>query len=167
VVSKQAAVTFGNSSVGRAAFSRGLDARNGLLALRPQGVDDLGVPRRVLIVDDEPNIVLSLEFLMKQAGYEVRTAADGDAALAAIAEAPPELILLDVNMPRRSGYEVCEAVRANPQWASVRILMLTAKGRDIERQKGLALGANDYVTKPFSTREVVAKVRAMLDEEPG
>jgi two-component system, OmpR family, alkaline phosphatase synthesis response regulator PhoP len=122
--------------------------------------------RQVLIVDDEPNIVLSLEFLMKQAGYAVRTATDGEAALQAIRESPPDLVLLDVNLPRRSGYDVCEAVRANPEWASVRILMLTAKGRDIERQKGMALGANDYVTKPFSTREVVAKVRAILGDGP-
>jgi DNA-binding response OmpR family regulator len=121
--------------------------------------------RHVLIVDDEANIVLSLEFLMKQAGYAVRTATDGEAALEAIRAAPPDLVLLDVNLPRRSGYDVCEAVRANPAWASVRIVMLTAKGRDIERQKGLALGANDYVTKPFSTREVVQKVRALLGEE--
>jgi two-component system alkaline phosphatase synthesis response regulator PhoP len=128
--------------------------------------DSQGTGRQVLIVDDEPNIVLSLEFLMKQAGYTVRTATDGEAALQAIRDAPPDLVLLDVNLPRRSGYEVCEAVRANPDWAGVRILMLTAKGRDIERQKGLALGANDYVTKPFSTREVVQKVRAILGDEP-
>ena len=121
--------------------------------------------RQVLIVDDEPSIVLSLEFLMKQAGYAVRTATDGESALQAIRESPPDLVLLDVNLPRRSGYEVCEAVRANPEWAHVRILMLTAKGRDIELQKGLALGANDYVTKPFSTREVVRKVREMLGDE--
>ena len=120
--------------------------------------------RQVLIVDDEPSIVLSLEFLMQQAGYAVRTATDGEGALAAIRELPPELVLLDVNLPRRSGYEVCEAVRANPAWAAVRILMLTAKGRDLERQKGLALGANDYLTKPFATRDVVRTVREMLGE---
>jgi DNA-binding response OmpR family regulator len=122
--------------------------------------------KQVLIVDDEPNIVLSLEFLMKQAGYGVRTASDGEAALQAVRESPPDLVLLDVNLPRRSGYEVCEALRSNPDWAAVRIVMLTAKGRDIERQKGMALGANDYVTKPFSTREVVHKVRAILGDEP-
>jgi DNA-binding response OmpR family regulator len=124
------------------------------------------VTREVLIVDDEPSIVLSLEFLMRQAGYAVRTATDGEAALQAIREAPPDLVLLDVNLPRRNGYEVCEAIRANPAWASMRILMLTAKGRDLERQKGMALGATDYVTKPFSTREVVKKVRAMLGDGP-
>ena len=121
--------------------------------------------RQILVVDDEPSIVLSLEFLMKQAGYTVRTATDGDAALQAIRDTPPDLILLDVNLPKRNGYEVCEAVRANPAWNSVRIIMLTAKGRDVERQKGLAMGADDYVTKPFSTQEVVQKVRAMLGDE--
>jgi DNA-binding response OmpR family regulator len=124
--------------------------------------------RQILVVDDEPSIVLSLEFLMKEAGYAVRIAADGEAALQEIRTAPPDLVLLDVNMPKRNGYEVCEAVRANPAWKAVRIIMLTAKGRDVERQKGLAMGADDYVTKPFSTHEVVQKVRALLEAKvPG
>lgn len=118
--------------------------------------------RTVLVVDDEPNIVLSLEFLMKQVGYDVRIARDGEAALAAIAEYRPDLVLLDVMMPKRDGYDVCQTVRANPEWNNVRIVMLTAKGREIEREKGLALGADDYVTKPFSTRDVVEKVRNFL-----
>ena len=116
----------------------------------------------VLVVDDEPNIRLSLEFLMRKAGFRVRSAADGAEALAAIGEAPPDLVLLDVTMPEMSGYEVCEAVRANPEWSGVRILMLTARGRDIEREKGLAMGADDYVTKPFATQDVLARVRALL-----
>lgn len=118
--------------------------------------------KNVLVVDDEPNIVLSLEFLMKQAGFRVRTAGDGETALLDIQTDPPDLVLLDVNMPRKSGYEVCEAVRADPKLKQVRIIMLTAKGRDIEREKGLALGADDYVTKPFATQEVVDKVQALL-----
>jgi len=118
--------------------------------------------KNVLVVDDEPNIVLSLEFLMKQAGFRVRTASDGETALRDIQTDPPDLVLLDVNMPRKSGYEVCEAVRADPKLKQVRIIMLTAKGRDIEREKGLALGADDYVTKPFATQEVVDKVQALL-----
>jgi len=120
------------------------------------------MPKRILVVDDEPNIVLSLEFLMKQAQYEVRTAEDGERAIRVLEQHPPDLILLDVNMPRRTGYEVCEVVRANPQWKNIRIIMLTAKGRDIEREKGLALGADDYITKPFSTQEVVDKVKELL-----
>ena len=119
---------------------------------------------KILVVDDEPNIVLSLEFLMKQAGFQVRTASDGEAALAAITAEPPDLVLLDVMMPRKNGYEVCQAIRANPGWANLRIIMLTAKGREVEREKGLALGADDYITKPFSTQEVVERVRELLTE---
>jgi DNA-binding response OmpR family regulator len=118
--------------------------------------------RSVLVVDDEPNIVLSLEFLMRQAGYAVRVARDGEAALKAVEDDPPELILLDVMMPKRDGFDVCQTVRANPAWKGVRILLLTAKGRDIEREKGMALGADDYITKPFSTREVVQRVKQLL-----
>ncbi len=119
---------------------------------------------KILVVDDEPNIVLSLEFLMKQAGFQVRTASDGEAGLAAIAAEPPDLVLLDVMMPRKNGYEVCQAIRSNPDWKAIRIIMLTAKGREVEREKGLALGADDYITKPFSTQEVVERVRELLAE---
>ena len=119
---------------------------------------------KILVVDDEPNIVLSLEFLMKQAGFQVRTASDGEAALAAVAAEQPDLMLLDVMMPRKNGYEVCQAVRANPDWKGIRIIMLTAKGREVEREKGMALGADDYITKPFSTQEVVDRVRELLAE---
>ena len=118
--------------------------------------------KRILVVDDEPNIVLSLEFLMTQAGYEVSTAADGEAALESIEAVPPDVVLLDVNIPKRNGYEVCETIRANPLWDGVRVVMITAKGRDVEREKGLALGADDYIVKPFSTHEVVAKVAEVL-----
>ena len=122
--------------------------------------------RSVLVVDDEPNIVLSLEFIMKQAGFEVRVARDGDEALGAIEASPPDLVLLDVMMPNRDGYDVCQTIRANPAWKGIYIIMLTAKGRDIEREKGMALGADDYITKPFSTREVIARVQQFLDTEP-
>ncbi len=119
--------------------------------------------RRILVVDDEPNIALSLNYLMERAGYSVRIAADGEEAIEAVKEALPDLILLDVNMPKMNGYEVCELVRANPQWKHIPIVMLTAKGRDIEREKGLAVGADEYITKPFSTQEVVEKVRVILE----
>ena len=119
--------------------------------------------RSVLVVDDEPNIVLSLEFIMKQAGFEVRVARDGDEALGAIEASPPDLVLLDVMMPNRDGYDVCQTIRANPAWKGIYIIMLTAKGRDIEREKGMALGADDYITKPFSTREVIARVEQFLE----
>ncbi|MFN3075801.1 MAG: response regulator transcription factor [Alphaproteobacteria bacterium] len=118
--------------------------------------------KTVLIVDDEPSIVISLEFLMKQAGFAVRIARDGEEALAAVAEAVPDLILLDVTIPRRDGYDVCQTIRGNPAWVAVPIVMLTAKGRDIEREKGMALGADVYLTKPFSTRELTETVRSLL-----
>lgn len=117
---------------------------------------------RVLIADDEPNIVISLEFLMKQQGYETRVARDGDEALAEVESFRPDLVLLDVMLPRRNGFEVCQKLRADG-WADLRIVMLTAKGRDIEIEKGLALGADAYVTKPFSTGELVERVAGMLE----
>ncbi len=118
----------------------------------------------VLVVDDEPNIALSLEYLMKSQGYDVRVAPDGDAALAALRDGLPDVMLLDVMLPGRDGYEVCETVRATPEWSGLRIIMLTARGREIEREKGLALGADDYVTKPFSTRDVIDRVRQYMPD---
>ncbi len=119
-------------------------------------------PQSVLIVDDEPNILLSLQFLMKKSGYEVRTSKDGEEALAEIARAAPDLVLLDVMMPKIDGFSVCKTIRDNPEWKDVRIIMLTARGRDVEREKGLALGADDYITKPFSTSDAIARVQAVL-----
>jgi len=117
---------------------------------------------KILIVDDEPNIVISLEFLMKKEGFEVAVANDGDEALAKVASFNPDLILLDVMMPKKSGFEVCEALRADPNRTGLQIVMLTAKGRDTEVAKGIALGADAYVTKPFSTKDLVAKVKEIL-----
>jgi DNA-binding response OmpR family regulator len=117
----------------------------------------------VLVADDDPNIVLSLEFLMRRAGYRVRVARDGDQVLAALEQEIPDLVLLDLMMPKRSGYDLCQTIRGNPAWKGVRVVMLTAKGQDVERVKGLALGADDYITKPFSTRDVVERVKRMLD----
>jgi len=116
----------------------------------------------LLIVDDEPNILLSLEFLMKREGYQVHLARDGVEALEAIAALRPDLVLLDVMMPRKTGFEVCQEVRADEALKATRILMLTAKGRDTDVAKGLALGADAYMTKPFSTKELVEKVRQIL-----
>lgn len=118
--------------------------------------------QRILIADDEPNIVISLEFLMKREGFDVQVAMDGEAALQAIAAQLPDLILLDVMLPKLNGFEVCQQIRAHPQWQSLKVLMLTAKGRDTEVSKGLALGANAYMTKPFSTRDLVEQVRQLL-----
>jgi two-component system alkaline phosphatase synthesis response regulator PhoP len=118
--------------------------------------------KRILIADDEPNIVVSLEFLMKREGFDVQVAMDGEAALQAIAAQLPDLILLDIMLPRKDGFEVCQQIRANPQWQSLKVVMLTAKGRDTEVSKGLALGADAYMTKPFSTKDLVAQVRQLL-----
>ncbi len=116
----------------------------------------------VLVVDDEPNIVLSLEFLMKQMDLDVRVAEDGDAALQEIGRQAPDLVLLDVMMPKRDGFSVCRAIRANAAWDDVKIIMLTAKSRDEERERGLAAGADDYIVKPFSTRDVRNRVGKIL-----
>jgi two-component system, OmpR family, alkaline phosphatase synthesis response regulator PhoP len=118
--------------------------------------------KRVLVVDDEPNIVMSLRFLMEREGFAVEVAATGQEAVAALDRTPADLVLLDVMMPELDGFEVCQRIRANPAWRGTKIVMLTAKGREVERDKGLALGADVYVTKPFSTRELVAKVKQML-----
>ncbi len=121
--------------------------------------------RRILIVDDEPNIVISLEYLMKRDGHEVAIAPDGEAALeAARATPPPDLVILDVMLPKLNGFDVCRQLRADPRLAGLKILMLTAKGRESEIARGLDLGADDYVTKPFSTRELVMRVRELLGE---
>ena len=120
--------------------------------------------KKVLIADDEQNIVISLEFLMKREGFEVVVANDGEEAIRRIRADQPDLVLLDVMMPKKSGFEVCQEVKSDPALGAVRILMLTAKGRDTEVAKGLALGADAYMTKPFSTRELVDKVRSMLEQ---
>ena len=118
----------------------------------------------ILIVEDERNIALSLEFLMKQAGHSVRSVGDGQEALSAVAELVPDLILLDVNLPKLDGYTVCSTLRADEKTRDIRVLMLTARGREIEREKGMAAGANDYLTKPFSTRELVQRVESLLGD---
>ncbi|MCH9807754.1 MAG: response regulator [Alphaproteobacteria bacterium] len=118
--------------------------------------------KSVLIVDDESYIVTSLSFVMKNAGFETGSAGDGEEALEKVAAMVPDLVILDVMMPKKDGFEVCKEIRANPEWKSVRIMMLTAKGRDSEREKGLALGADEYLTKPFSTRDILARVQEML-----
>jgi DNA-binding response OmpR family regulator len=116
----------------------------------------------ILIADDEPNILISLEFLMKREGYDVKLARDGQEALDAIVQYRPALVLLDVMMPKKSGFDVCQEVRARADVGRTPILMLTARGRDTDVAKGLELGANAYMTKPFSTKELVEKVKELL-----
>ncbi len=121
------------------------------------------MPARVLIVDDEPNIVVSLQFLMRKSGFETSVARDGEEALLEVERFRPDLVLLDVMMPRKDGYEVCQQLRSSG-WDDLRIVMLTAKGRESEITKGLALGADAYVTKPFSTSDLVDTVTRLLGE---
>jgi DNA-binding response OmpR family regulator len=117
---------------------------------------------RILIADDEPNILISLEYLMKREGYEVSVARDGQEALELLRSERPALVLLDVMMPKKTGFEVCQELRADEAIRGTRVLMLTAKGRDTDVAKGLGVGADAYMTKPFSTKELVQKVREML-----
>ena len=124
--------------------------------------DESAMTYSVLVVEDEPNIVLSLQFIMKRSGHDVRIAEDGEAALRAMEDRAPDVMLLDIMLPKRDGLSVCEAVRANPDWADVKILVLSAKSRESDKEKALALGADDYITKPYSTREVCERVNAML-----
>jgi two-component system, OmpR family, alkaline phosphatase synthesis response regulator PhoP len=118
---------------------------------------------KVLIADDEPNIVTSLQFLMTRRGYLTEVARNGEEALAAVESFRPDLLLLDVNMPKLDGYEVAQRLR-DSGWGDLRIVMLTAKGRESEVAKGMAVGADLYVTKPFSTRDLVDQVSALLGD---
>jgi len=120
------------------------------------------VTRKVLIAEDEPNIVVSLEFLLRQSSYDVRIAHDGEEALRLIESFQPDLVLLDAMMPRKSGLEVCRSIRGNPAWRATKVVMLSAKGRDSDVLDGLALGADAYVTKPFSTKALLAQVQRLL-----
>jgi len=118
--------------------------------------------KKILIADDEPNIVTALEFLLQRNGYEVHIARNGESALKLIEAHQPDLVLLDVMMPLKSGYEVCQRMRERADWSHIKIIMLTAKGRDVEMSKGLSIGADLYITKPFSTQELVAKINGLL-----
>jgi len=118
--------------------------------------------KKILIADDEPNIVISIEFLMQNSGYQVATAVNGDEALRQIAEFRPDLILLDIMLPQKNGFEVCQKIRENPAWNGLKVVMLTAKGRESEVTKGLALGADAYITKPFATKDLLAQVQRLL-----
>lgn len=118
--------------------------------------------KKILIVDDEPNIVTALEYLLQKSGYEVLLAQDGEAALAQVEQHVPDLLLLDVMMSVKSGYEVCQRMRERADWQHIKIIMLSAKGREAEVNKGLSMGADFYVTKPFSNKDLVAKIDELL-----
>lgn len=120
--------------------------------------------KRVLIAEDEESIVASLEFLMRKAGFETCVARDGTAALERVADFAPDLVLLDIMLPGRSGYDICARIRENPVLHGTRVLMLTARGSSADEARGMAVGADAYLTKPFSTQELVARVRELLGE---
>ncbi len=122
------------------------------------------MPYKILIVDDEPNIVLPLQFLMEQNNYQVTIASSGEEAIEKIMQFSPDLILLDIMLPGIDGYEVCEIVRLHPKWKHMKIIFLTAKGRDVDVAKGLVLGADAYIIKPFANSEVVDKVKKLLGD---
>ena len=122
---------------------------------------------KILIAEDEPNIVLSLEFLLKGAGYEVAVARDGAAAIKLAAALHPDLVVLDVMLPLIDGFEVCRRIHGNPATKGARILMLTARGRESEMEKGVAAGANAYMTKPFATKELIETVAGLIGTPRG
>lgn len=117
---------------------------------------------KILIADDEPNIVAAIEYLLLRSGYEVHIARNGEEALDLVEAHVPDLVLLDVMMPKKSGYEVCSRIRERADWRHIKVVMLSAKGRETEVNKGLSMGADLYITKPFSTRELIAKVKVLL-----
>lgn len=126
----------------------------------PQGP---AMPKQILIVDDEPSIIVALQFLMEQNGYKTIVAFSGEEAMEAVAQHRPDLILLDIMLPVVDGFEVCQRVRENPEWKDIRIVMVTALGSEVNVTKGLDLGADAYITKPFSNAELVAKVRELIE----
>ena len=117
---------------------------------------------RILIAEDEESIVTSLDFLMRRGGHETRLAGDGPAALAALGEFRPDVVILDLMLPRKSGLDVCREIRSRAEWRGMRVLMLTARGSGADIARGLEAGADDYVVKPFSTHDLVERVKALL-----
>ena len=120
--------------------------------------------KEILIVDDEPNVIMPIQFLMEQHGYRVMIAERGEDALDLVYRYKPDLVLLDIMLPGIDGYEVCEIIRLDPNYRNIKIIFLTALGREVEIAKGLTLGADAYITKPFSNAALVAKVKEVLDK---
>jgi DNA-binding response OmpR family regulator len=120
------------------------------------------MPKKILIVDDDPSIIVALQFLMEQNGYQTLVAFSGEEAMETITEYRPDLILLDIMLPVVDGFEVCQRVRENPEWSNIRIVLVTALGSDVNVTKGLSLGADAYIIKPFSNAEILAKVKELL-----
>lgn len=119
--------------------------------------------KKILAVDDEPNILMSIEFILEMEGYEVHTARDGYEALEVAERVRPDLVLLDINMPGRDGYEVCRLLRERGEMAGIKVIMLTAKGQALEKKRGLEAGADEYVTKPFGAEDLLEKIRTLIE----
>jgi len=116
----------------------------------------------ILVIDDEPYILRSLSYLLTREGYTVETATNGEDGLKRVRSLQPPLVFLDIMMPNMNGYEVCEQVKADPSLAGTYVIMLSAKGQQIDRERGLLGGADEYMTKPFSPRDVAQRVRTIL-----
>ena len=116
----------------------------------------------ILLVDDEPYILRSLSYLLAREGFEVETASNGEEGLARLRQLRPPLVFLDIMMPRMNGYEVCEQIKQDPNLANTYVIMLSAKGQQIDRERGLLGGADEYMTKPFSPREIAQRVRDLF-----
>lgn len=121
--------------------------------------------KRILVVDDEIYIVHILEFSLTMEGYTVLTASDGEEALRMIEQEDPDLVVLDIMMPKLDGYEVCRRVRQSEQSSNLPVILLSAKGRPVDREAGLAAGADDYIAKPFSPRKLLEKIRELLSRQ--
>ena len=119
--------------------------------------------KRILVVDDEPNILMSIQYILDMEGYEVHSARDGEEALDVAERIRPDLILLDVSMPRKDGYEVCRILREREDMTGTKVIMLTAKGQALEKKKGIEVGADEYVTKPFSADDLLEKIRTLVE----
>jgi CheY-like chemotaxis protein len=119
--------------------------------------------KKIMIVDDEPHVIRSLDFIFSREGYTVTKAEDGEKAIDLMKKSKPDLMFLDVMMPKKNGYEVCQEIRSDPGLKDIYIIILTAKGREADRQKGISSGANEVITKPFSPVEVVEQVKRLFD----
>jgi len=118
--------------------------------------------KKILVVDDEPNVLRTLTFVLRKEGYEVSSAGDGEEAMAKVRESKPNLMFLDVMMPKKNGYEVCQELKSNSSLSDIHVVMLSAKGQEADKERALNLGADEFITKPFSPMEVVEKVKKLL-----
>ena len=119
--------------------------------------------KKILVADDEPYILRSLSFVLKKEGFDVDTAKDGKETLEKVSRFKPKILFLDVMMPEKDGYQICKQLKSNDATRDIYIIMLTARGQIIDKKKGIESGADEYITKPFSPREIVSKVRSILE----